>query len=177
MVGRDIGRRVDWRQLMLRGRYFVMLGLGEDAKFPQRFVQIRHISGDARLDRAEIVVVHFLSLRRHRAEQGSAAEFQILALFIHLAVDQKVFLLRTDRGSDIFDLSVAEELENSQCLFIQGLHGTQQRCFFVKRLSAVGAERGWDAKRLILNKGRRSRVPCGVTACLKGSSEASGWEG
>ena len=145
MVGRDIGRRVDRRQFVLCGRHFVVLRLGKDAQLPEFLVQICHISGDSRFDDAEIVIIHLLSFRRHRAEQGPAAELQIFSLFIHFTVDQKIFLLRTDGSPHIFDIVTAEQAEDPHGLLVQGLHGAQQRRLFVERLAAVGTECGRDA--------------------------------
>ena len=60
------------RKLMLRGGDLVVLGLGKHAELPQLLVQIGHELRDARLDRAEVMVVHLLSLRRHCAEERAA---------------------------------------------------------------------------------------------------------
>ena len=50
-----------------------MLGLGKNAELPQLLVKLFHERGDARLYRAEIVVVQLLTLGRLRAEERSAA--------------------------------------------------------------------------------------------------------
>ena len=49
VVHGDVGRRKDGREFVLRGRDFVVLGLGEDAVLPERLVEIAHIGGDAGL--------------------------------------------------------------------------------------------------------------------------------
>ena len=40
VIGRDIRRREDRGELVLRGRNFVMLGLGENAKVPKFVVEV-----------------------------------------------------------------------------------------------------------------------------------------
>ena len=49
VVHRDVGRREHGRELVLGGRHFVVLGLGENAVTPQRPVEIVHELGDAGL--------------------------------------------------------------------------------------------------------------------------------
>ena len=71
VVDGDVGRREDGRKFVLRGRDFVVLGLGEDAVLPQRLVEIAHIGGDARFERAEVMIFHLLPARRARAEEGA----------------------------------------------------------------------------------------------------------
>ena len=146
MVGCDVGGGIYGRKLMLCGRDLVVFGFCEYAELPEFFVQVRHICGDTRLDRAEIVVVHFLTLGRLCTEQCSAGEHQIFAFFVHLLVDEEVFLFGSDGGADAFDVGVAEETEYAESLFVQRFHGTEQRRLFVKRFAAVGTERGRDAE-------------------------------
>ena len=50
------------------------------------------------LECAEVVIIHFLTLRRHCTEQGAAGKDQVLALCVVLAVDQEIFLLRAYGG-------------------------------------------------------------------------------
>ena len=80
---------------MLSGSNLVMLCLGKDAKLPKLLVKVCHIFGDSRLYNTEIVIVHFLTLRRFCTEKGSAGKFQILALLVHFLINKEVFLLRT----------------------------------------------------------------------------------
>ena len=77
VVGSDVGRRIDRRELMLRGRDFVVFGLRHDAQFPELVVELLHEGGDLRFDRAEVVVVHLLALGRLRAEERPAAEAEV----------------------------------------------------------------------------------------------------
>ena len=60
------------------------------------------------------MVVQLLPFRRHRAEERSARVDQVLALQVHLAVHQEVFLLRPDVGHHMFDVGIAEQAEHPQ---------------------------------------------------------------
>ena len=80
LVARGIGVGVDGGHLVLAGCDLVVLGLGEHAELPQLFVKLLHESADAGTERAEIMVVQLLALRRLGAEQRAAAQAQIHAL-------------------------------------------------------------------------------------------------
>ena len=176
VVGGDARAGEDGRKLVLRGGDLVMLGLGEHAELPQLLVQIGHKLRDARLDRAEIMVVHLLPLRRHRAEERASAEHQVLALIEHGAIHKEILLFGADERT--YDLHVvhAEKLQHAQRLLAQRLHGAQKRRFLVKRLAAVGAERRRDAERFVLDKGIARRIPGGVAARLKRGAQSPGGE-
>ncbi len=68
VIGGDVYGGVNRRQLVLRRCDLVVSRFGEDAQLPKLFVQLSHIGRNARLDGAEVVVVHLLTLRRLRAE-------------------------------------------------------------------------------------------------------------
>ena len=80
LVARGVGVDVDGSHLVLAGRDLVVLGLGEHAELPQLFVKLLHESADAGTERAEIMVVQLLALRRLGAEQRAAAQTQVHAL-------------------------------------------------------------------------------------------------
>ena len=176
VVGGHVGGGVDGSQLMLGGGHLVMLGLGQNAQLPQLLVQVGHVGRHTGFDGAEIVVVHLLTLGRLRAEQSAATEDQILALVEHLAVHQKILLLRADGGTDAFHILVAEQVEDAHGLLVQGLHRAQQRCFLIQRFAAVGTERRGDAQGLILDKGIGGGIPRGIAAGLEGGAQAAGGE-
>ena len=77
-------------------------------------------------------------------EQGSAAAFQIPALFVQLPVNEEVFLFRPHRGDDPAGVRIAEQPQHPQCLSVDGVHGTEQGGLFVQRLAPVGAEHRGD---------------------------------
>ena len=166
----------DRRQLVLGGRHLVVLCLGEDAELPQLLVQVAHIVGNAGFDGAEVVVVQLLTLGRLCAEQCSAGQLQILALLIYLSVDQKILLLGSHGSDDARDVGSADQVEDLDRFAAQALHRTQQRRLFVEHLAGVGTKRGGDIKRTVLDKRRRSGVPCGVAARFKGGADAAARE-
>ena len=124
VVGGDVCCGVDGRQLMLRGRNLVVLGLCENAELPELLVEVGHVCRDSRLDNSEIVVVHLLTLGRLCAEERASAENQILALFIERLVNEEIFLLGADGGAYAFYVGVAEKSEYAQSLLVECLHGT-----------------------------------------------------
>ena len=139
-------------------------------------VQISHIGGNTRLDRAEVMVVHLLSFGRLGSKQGTASETQIPALRIHLGVYQEVLLLRPHRGVDILSFGVTEQPQNTQCLFVQGFHRPQQGSFLIQCFTTVGAECSGNTQALFLDKGIGCGVPSGVASGLKCCPQAAGGE-
>ena len=96
-------------KLMLCRRNFIVLSLGEDTQFPQLFVQFFHICCHPRLDCAEIVVVHFLAFGRLCTKKSAAGVYKVLALFVHFSVNEKILLLRANRGDNPLYTVVAEK--------------------------------------------------------------------
>ena len=176
VIRRDVCRRKNRRHLMLAGRNLVVLGLGIDAQLPEFLVQIGHKRLDARTDRTEIVILHFLSLRAHRAEERASGQNQIGALLVILFIDQEIFLLRAD-GRRHAGNRLAEELQHAAGFLADGLHRAQQRRFLIQNLARVGTERRRDAQRIILDKGVAGRVPRGIAARLKCCAQTAGREG
>ena len=176
VVGGDVGRAVDGRDLVLGGRHLVVLGLGQDAELPELLIQVLHICLDPRLYAAEIVVVELLALGRAGAEEGAAGADQVAALLEELLIDEEVLLLGADGGVHAPDVLVAEELEHAQGLTGERGHGAQERGLFVQGLAAVGAEGRGDAERVALDEGVAGGVPGGVAAGLKGGAQAAGGE-
>ena len=68
MVDSHVRFRVDRRKFMLRRRHFIVLRLGSHADLPQLLIHILHEPCDSLADRSEIMIVQFLSLRRHSPE-------------------------------------------------------------------------------------------------------------
>ena len=96
VVGSDICRIIDRSKFVLCRGYFVVLCLCKDTELPEFTVEVCHIFSDSRLDRTEIVIVHFLSLWRHSTEKSSACHDEVFTLFPHLTVYEEIFLLRAD---------------------------------------------------------------------------------
>ena len=122
------------------------------------------------------MVLQLLPLGRLRAVQGTAGIDEVLALAVKRLVDEEVLLLRADRRADGLDLIMSEQLQDTQALLIDGLHGAQQRRLFVQRLAAVGTEGRGDAQRLILDKGEGRGIPGRVAPRLEGGAQTAGGE-
>ena len=176
VIGGDICGGVDGRQLMLGRGHLIVLRLGQNTQLPELLIQIGHILRHTGLDSAEVMVIHLLTLGGSGTEQRAAAENQVLALAVHGAVHQEILLLGADRGANTFDIRVAKQLQDTHGLLVQGLHGAQQRGFFIQRLATVGTERRGDTQCLVLDKSVRGRIPGGVAPGLEGSTQAAGGE-
>ena len=148
MVNCNIGRLVNCRQLVLRRSHFVVLGLGGNAQLPELYIQILHISAHTLSDGSEIMVFHLLPLRRLRAEQRPPRINKVRPFQILFPVYQKILLLRPHAGLHLFRLGalIVKKPCNTNCLMADGLHGTEQRRFFVQSLPIVGAKRGGNAE-------------------------------
>ena len=181
VIRRQIGFCVNRSQLVLRRSHLVMLGLGRYAQLPQLFIKLLHICADALPDHPVIMVIHFLSLRRHGTKQSSSGVNQIFSLQILLPIHKEIFLLRPYRRHHPFYRRIAEQMKNPNRLFVNSLHGTQKRSFLIQRLAPVRTERCRNAERhtngVLLQKGRRGAVPGGIASGLKRGSQASGREG
>ena len=118
----NIGGGEDGRHFVLSGGDLIMLGLGKHADLPKLVVQLLHKCGDSRLDSAEVMVVKLLTLGRSCAEKGSAGIYKVFSLIVELLVNKEVFLLGADGGLDRGDILVAEELQHSHRLTVDGFH-------------------------------------------------------
>ena len=123
------------------------------------------------------MVVQLLALGGAGAEQGAAAELQVLPQVVHLLVDQEVLLLGAHLGDDVLRLCVAEQAQDADALLIQHADGAEEGSLFVQSLAAVRAEDGGDVQGLVLDEGVGGGVPGGVAAGLEGGAEAAGGEG
>ena len=123
LVGGNVHAREDGGKLMLGGRYLVVPRLGEHAEFPQFGVQLLHKGQHAGTDGAEVVVFEFLPLGRAGAEQRAAGVDEVLALIVHIAVDEEVLLLGADRNVDLLGVH-AEQLAEAHGFPAQGVHRT-----------------------------------------------------
>ena len=146
VVSRNIGRSIDRSKLVLSRSHFIMLGFCCDSKLPALFIDFFHICGNSLTDSSQIMIVHFLALWRHRAEQSSAGVGQILSLKPLFFIYKKIFLLCSYRRSYFFGCGISKKTDQSQSLFVYCLHGAEKRSFLIQRLSGIGTESGWDAQ-------------------------------
>ena len=176
VIHRYVGGIKDRRKLMLAGSHFIMLCLCRNSQLPKLLVQLMHISCDSGLQGTEVMILHLLSLGRFCAQKGSAGKYQVSSLFKCFFFHQEIFLFGSHCSGYTGNLLIAENMKNLGGLSAQCLHGTKQWCFLIKCLSAVRAERSRYVQSAILDKSRGSRIPCGISSCLKGSSQTTGGE-
>ena len=122
---------IDRSKLMLSRRRLVMLSFRRNAYLPKFFVHIFHKRCDSLSDRSEIVIVHLLTLRRHRAEQRPSCKGQILPLqklLITLPENTPAPLPR--KASLSLAVVSPNKAEQTQRLRIDSLHGTQAAVVF-----------------------------------------------
>ncbi len=155
--------------MLTRGN-LIMLGFCHNPKLPEFLIKFFHKSVNAWFNRAEIVIFQLLTFRGFRAKQRSAAKYKVAALVINALVNQKILLFRTDSSMYSTDIVFAEKFENPEGLFINNLHGAQQRRLFVQHLTAVRTEGRRYAKNTVFDESIGSRVPRGITPCFKSCS-------
>ena len=98
------------REFVLGGGDFVVSGLAGDAERPQFVIHIAHKVVNPGAQPAEIVIAHILAFGRIGAKEGAPGHDEILALFIHVAVDEEIFLFGADGSGHLFHVGFAEEL-------------------------------------------------------------------
>ena len=155
----------------------VVLGLGQDADFPEFFIELCHEGLNTGLDRTEEVITQLLPFGSRRAEKRTAGKDQVAATVVEGFIHQEVFLLGTDGRRDACGIETAEELQDPDGLFIQGFHGAKQGCFLVQRFTAVRTVGGGDAENMFLDKGIGSRIPGGIPTGFEGGTQAAGRQG
>ena len=122
LVAGGVGVGINGSHLVLGGGDLVVLRLGQHAELPQLLVQILHIGGDPRAERAEVMVVQLLPLGGLGAEQRAPAKAQIHALEKQLAIDEEIFLLRADLRRDLLHGFIAEKVQHAHRFAVHGLH-------------------------------------------------------
>ena len=100
VVGADVRVLEDRRDLVLRRRDLVVTGLDRHAEALELTLGLEHAGEDALGDRAEVVLVELVALRRLGAEQRAARRVEVGPLVEVLLVDQEVLLLGADGRED-----------------------------------------------------------------------------
>ncbi len=162
------------RKLMLGGRDLVVFGFRKHTELPKLGIKVLHERGNARFDRAEVMIFKFLPLGRHCAKERAAGVKQVLAPGEQLFINKEILLLRANGYIYRSNVRIAKELQHAHGLAADSLHGAQQRGFFVQHLSAVGAERRGNAERVVFDESVGGWVPCCVAACFKRGTQPAG---
>jgi hypothetical protein len=180
VVGADVRVLEDRGDLVLRGGDLVVAGLDRHAELGQLALRVEHARQHALGDRAEVVVVELVALRRLGAEQRPARRHEVGALEVVLLVDQEVLLLRADGREDLRGLGVAQQRQRAHGRARERVHRAQQRDLVVQRLARPRREGGRDAQQravgVLEDERRRGRVPGGVAAGLERRADAAGRE-
>ena len=181
LIRRLVRRAENRRQLMLRRRSLIVLGLRRHTQLPKLHVQVAHVIGHALLDRTEVMIFHLLAFGRHCAKKRTAGEDQVLALQIGFTVHDEIFLLRTDTGHNLLRRTVAEETADAHSLAADRLHRAQQRRLLIQRFTGIRAEDRGNAQRLrvaaVIKESRARDVPDGISTRFKRCTDAAGREG
>ncbi len=180
VIDGEVGVLEDRRDLVLTRRDFVVPRLHRHADLEQLELGFRHAREHARGDVAEVLIFHFLALRRLGAKERAAGIDQIGTREIEVAVDQEVFLLGTAGGEHALG-GRAEQLQHAHRLLRHRFHRAQQRRLLVERLTGPAHERGRndqrDAVAAVEEQPRRAgRIPRRVAARLEGGAHAAGRE-
>ena len=113
VVGADVRVLEDRGDLELVGSNLVVTGLDRDAQLGQLQLDLQHVGQHPLWDRAEVVVIELMTLRRFGAEQGAAGRQQIGAFEVVLLVDQEVLLLAAGGGEHVLGLGQPQQLERA----------------------------------------------------------------
>ena len=87
MVGGDVGILEDRRDFVLARGDLVVPRLDRHADLVQLALDVHHETEHAIGDRSEIMIFHFLTLRRPRTEQGAAGVDQVGTAEVEPAID------------------------------------------------------------------------------------------
>ena len=131
VVNGDVRGFENRSQLVLGGSDFVVFCFGGNTQLPELLIQIMHELGNLRLENAEIMILHLLSLRSGSADQCAAGHQKIFSLQIHFLVDQEIFLLGADGCIDMGDFRIAEKVQYLHGFFGECFHRTQKRRLLV----------------------------------------------
>ena len=181
VVGADVRVLEDRRDLVLAGRDLVVAGLDRHAELDQLALGLEHAGEHALRDRAEVVVVELVALRRLGAEQRAAGRDQVGALEVVLLVDQEVLLLGADRREDALGVARrragaapgSPSVESASIERSSGILASSASP--VHEANAVGMQSS-VAVRVLEEEGGAGRVPGGVAAGLEGGADAAGRE-
>lgn len=91
------------------------------------------------------MVFHFLTFGRHCSEKGFAGQFQVFAEGVEFAVDKEILLFRADARGNAAGFVVAEEPEKTDAEFIERVHRTKERGFFIESFAVVADKNRRDA--------------------------------
>ena len=171
VVAADVRALEHGRDLILVRRDLVVTGLDRHAELAELELGLEHVGQDPLGDRAEVVVVELVPLRRLRAEQRPPARHEVGPLEVVLLIDQEVLLLRPDGREDALRRLFAEQPQGADRGARQRVHRAQQRDLVVERLARPGRESGRDAEQraigVLEQERRRGRVPGRVSARLE----------
>ena len=131
-----VGVREDGCDLVLCGRYFVVLRAHGDAEFPQLIVESLQEVVHGRADGAEVVFFELLALAGRMTEQRAPSKHQVFAALVFFLRDEEEFLLGADRGGHAVRVFV-EDGQHALGLLFDRAHGTQQRRFLVECFAGV----------------------------------------
>ena len=156
----------------------IVLCLCRNPEFPEFKIHIPHIRRDSRTQRSEIVIIEFLTFGRHCSEKRAPCKDQIHSLQIFFSVNDKVFLLRSDRRRYMIGCFIPEQSEESQRLFTYCLHGSEKRRFLIQRFTGIGTESSRNAKcrsPLVMPYKRRGcAIPDRISSGFKCRTESAG---
>ena len=171
VVRPDVRVLEDRRDLVLVGRDLVVARLDRHAELGELLLGLEHAREDSLRDRAEVVVVELVPLRRLGSEQRAPGREQVGPFEVVLLVDQEVLLLGAHRREDALGVIDPEQCQRAHRRAGQRVHRAQQRDLVVQRLARPRGERGGDAEqrpvRVLQDEGRARRVPRGVAARLE----------
>ena len=157
-----------------------MVRADRNAELVEFALGLRDAAHDAAGHDAVVLIFKFLPLGRFRAEQRTPGGEQIGTAEHEVPVDEEKFLLQPGVRNDGQGGLLAEQLEDTAGLLVEGLIGAQERGLAVKRHARPRQEGRGDAQHdaaAVFHKvGRAGHVPRGIAARLEGAAQAAGRE-
>ena len=180
MVGCEVGRLEDRRDLELARGDLVVARLCRYAEFEELAIDFIHEGHDAIRNDPEIVVLEFLALWRRGPKERATRGKQVRPSIIEHLVDQEILLLGAGRGHHARNVRMAEEFEDAAGLLVQGLHGLEKRRLGIQRLAGPGDKgRGnteSGAVGVLDDVSGARHIPRGVAAGAVRGAQSTRWE-
>ena len=162
VIAGKVGRLEERCKLELGRSHLVVTRLGRNAELVQSLLRIRHERLHPVGNRAKVMVIELVPLRRIGPKERSAAEHEVRPPGPGVLVHQEVLLLAPERGGHAMHaFGGAEGLQDAHGVGIESLDGAKERRLLVERFTRPGNEYGWNAERRL--------------ATIDGDERGAGW--
>ena len=131
----DVGSFENRGNFVLARGDLVVARLEGDAELESFALDFHHVGEDAVGNCAKVLIFKLLAACRACAKESAPAGVEVGAQVVKARVYEEVFLLGAGGGGDEASVFMTEEFQDALRLAVEGLHGAQERGFFVKGLA------------------------------------------